>query len=124
MIIYGLALLAICYLIGQWLGDLLGKLIHIPANMGGIGFGMILLMVFTDWLQRKKYWTSNTELGIQYWSQLYVPIIIAMASVQNVYAAIHSGWVAVLAGFIPVLIGFGSIPWLIKWAGTKMEQHG
>ena len=36
MIIYGVAFLAVCTLAGIFIGELLGKLIGVPANVGGV----------------------------------------------------------------------------------------
>ena len=54
MIIYSVAILAICTLIGQFAGSLLGVVLGVQANVGGVGFAMILLLVVTDYLQRAK----------------------------------------------------------------------
>jgi len=35
MIIYGVALLSICYLVGNFAGELLGYLLHEDKNVGG-----------------------------------------------------------------------------------------
>ncbi|HVS55472.1 MAG TPA: malonate transporter subunit MadL, partial [Casimicrobiaceae bacterium] len=40
MIIYGTALLAFCHLAGLFLGDLLGSLIGVKSNVGGVGIAM------------------------------------------------------------------------------------
>ena len=40
MIIYGVALLSICTLTGLFIGDLLGQLMGVPANVGGVGIAM------------------------------------------------------------------------------------
>lgn len=42
MVIYGTALIAGCYLAGSLMGQLLGQLLGIPANIGGVGFAMLL----------------------------------------------------------------------------------
>ena len=44
MKIYGVAILAACYLAGQLIVMYLGKLIGIGVNVGGVGFGMLLLI--------------------------------------------------------------------------------
>ena len=44
MIIYGVAFLAFCTLVGVFIGELLGKLIGVPANVGGVGIAMMLLI--------------------------------------------------------------------------------
>ena len=44
MVIYGVGLLAACMLAGVILGDLLGQLIGVQANVGGVGIAMLLLI--------------------------------------------------------------------------------
>ena len=44
MVIYGVGLLAACMLAGVILGDLLGQLIGVKANVGGVGIAMLLLI--------------------------------------------------------------------------------
>lgn len=114
MIIYGVALLAACYIIGQILGEGLGILLGVEANIGGVGFAMLLLMLGTDWLQKRGLLQLEAEKGIHFWSQMYIPIIVAMAATQNVKAAVSSGLVAILAGIIPVAISFWVISFLPK----------
>jgi hypothetical protein len=41
MVIYGVALLSICMLAGVFVGDLLGDLIGVQANVGGVGIAML-----------------------------------------------------------------------------------
>ncbi len=110
MIIYGVALLALCYIGGQLLGDWLGILLHANANVGGVGFAMLFLILINSWLEKKGYLDELTSSGLRFWSQMYIPIVVAMAATQNVKAAFSSGMVAILAGFIPVLISFAIIP--------------
>lgn len=42
MNIYGVSLLAGCYLLGKMMGIALGKLINIDGDIGGVGFGIVL----------------------------------------------------------------------------------
>ena len=44
MIIYGVALLAGCYMAGNLIGDVLGMALGVNANIGGVGFAMLLLI--------------------------------------------------------------------------------
>ena len=44
MVIYGVALLAFCMLMGVFLGDLLGQLLGVQANVGGVDIAMLLLI--------------------------------------------------------------------------------
>jgi malonate transporter MadL subunit len=115
MIIYGVAILAFSYIIGQLLGELLGNWLGINANVGGVGFSMILLMILTDWLRKRDLFALPTQSGIQFWNQMYIPIIVAMAATQNVKLALSSGSITILVGIIPVIICFAAIPFLAKF---------
>jgi malonate transporter MadL subunit len=114
MTIYGVALLAACYVIGQIVGEFLGKMLGIEANVGGVGFAMLLLIFLNDWFSKKSPLTSSTEGGISFWSQMYIPVIVAMSATQNVQKALSSGWVALFAGIVPVLVCGAMIPLLAK----------
>jgi malonate transporter MadL subunit len=114
MIIYGVAILSFCYLLGQILGELIGRLIGVEANVGGVGFAMIILILTLDWLRKNNKLSQKLEEGIQFWRQMYIPIIIAMAATQNVKAAVSSGLIALAAGIIPVILCFLFIPVLTK----------
>ena len=41
MTIFGVTLLAICTLIGVFIGDLLGVALHVKANVGGVGIAIL-----------------------------------------------------------------------------------
>lgn len=114
MIIYGVAILAFCYVIGQLVGEFLGKIIGVDANVGGVGFAMLLLIIVSDWLNKKGYLDRNTESGIMFWNQMYIPIVVAMSATQNVRVAVSSGFIAVLAGLVPIIICAITIPFLAK----------
>ncbi len=45
MIIYGVALLSACLLTGLFIGELLGQLLGVQANVGGVGIAMLLLVL-------------------------------------------------------------------------------
>lgn len=115
MTIYGLTVLAVCYIVGQLLGEGLGRVLGIDANVGGVGFAMLLLIVFNNWLEKKGLFDNTTQSAIQFWNQMYIPIIVAMAATQNVKLALSSGMVALLAGLIPVGMSFMVIPMLSKF---------
>ena len=114
MIIYGVALLSICYLTGVVVGDLLGQLIGVNANVGGIGIAMLLLIVLTNLRKPGLQLPAMTASGIHFWSAMYIPIVIAMAAKQNVIGAITSGWLAIIAGVLAVIASFLLIPVLSK----------
>ncbi|MBL7818311.1 MAG: malonate transporter subunit MadL [Saprospiraceae bacterium] len=124
MTIYGVALLAICYITGQLFGEGLGKMLGIDANVGGVGFAMLMLILVSDWMAQKGFMKPETESGISFWSQMYIPIIVAMAATQNVAAAVSGGLLAVLAGIIPTVVAFALIPLLSRFFKPKNTEGG
>lgn len=117
--IYGVAILAACFLVGKIAGELLGQLVGINANVGGVGFSMILLIFSMQWLQRVRGRDEQLESGVIFWSNLYIPVIVAMSAAQNVKGALSSGVVAVLAGIIPTAVCFLLVPLVSKWGKPK-----
>ena len=97
MIIYGTALLAVCHLLGIFLGDMLGQALGVKTNVGGVGIAMLLLIVARLHMQRKHILPKLTELGVEYWGALYIPVVVAMAAQQDMVAALRGGPVAVLS---------------------------
>jgi malonate transporter MadL subunit len=110
MVIYGVALLSFCMLVGVFVGDVLGELIGVQANVGGVGIAMLLLLFLSNLSSRKLTLNPITESGIGFWSAMYIPIVVAMAAKQNVIAAISSGWMAIIAGVAAVAASFAMIP--------------
>ena len=115
MVIYGVALLSICMLIGVFVGELLGALIAVQANVGGVGIAMLLLIVLSNLSGKRFKLKPITESGIGFWSAMYIPIIVAMAARQNVIAAISGGWMAIIAGIAAVAVSFAMIPVLARF---------
>ena len=52
MVIYGVALLSGCLIAGLFCGQLLGRLIGVQANVGGVGIAMLLLILVSDRLRK------------------------------------------------------------------------
>ena len=111
MVVYGVALLAFCMLTGIFLGDLLGQLIGVDANVGGIGIAMLLLIFIANVRTNRFEIKTLTKSGVNFWSAMYIPIVVAMAAKQNVLAAISGGWMAIIAGVMTVIISFLMIFW-------------
>lgn len=103
MIIYGTALLAVSYLLGVFLGGLLGKLLGVDANIGGVAIAMILLIVGKEMLAKRGYLPKATQFGVLYWAGMYIPIVVAMAAGQNVVAALSGGMVAAVVSVIALI---------------------
>lgn len=97
MIIYGTALLALCHLLGIFLGDALGTLLGVKTNVGGVGIAMLLLIFARLYMQSTNRLPKLTELGVEYWGAMYIPVVVAMAATQDMVAALRGGPVAVLA---------------------------
>ena len=121
MKIYGVALLAGCYFAGLLLGELLGVLFGVKGNLGGVGFAMLFFILLTDWLRGKNKMHEDFDAGISFWTSMYIPIVISMASIQNVNAAIHSGAVAIVAGLIATSFCFFLIKFLISFLKENNE---
>lgn len=124
MIIYGVAILAICTLIGQFAGSILGVVLGVKANVGGVGFAMILLLVATDYLQRAKKMPAISAQGITFWTAMYIPVVVAMAAQQNVVAALKGGPAAILAGVLAVAVSFALIPVIDRIGKAKFIAAG
>lgn len=97
MIIYGVALLAVCMLAGVIIGDFLGVLLGVKSNVGGVGIAMLLLICARLYMERHGGMSKECEFGVGFWGALYIPVVVAMAAQQNVVTALHGGPVAVLA---------------------------
>lgn len=114
MIIYGVAILSMSMLAGLVIGDLLGAAIGVQANVGGVGIAMLILILLSN-MSRKEFRLGElTASGITFWSAMYIPIVVAMAARQNVYAALTGGTLALLAGALAVVGSFALIPLMTK----------
>lgn len=120
MVVYGVALLAGCFIAGQIIGLMFGRILDIDANVGGVGFAMLLLIFLQQWMNKKNWYNPEMISGINFWNKMYIPVIVAMSATQNVKAAFSSGMVAVLSGILPTVICFLLIPAMVKI--TKKKQ--
>lgn len=114
MVIYGVALLSFCMLAGFFVGDLLGKLIGVQANVGGVGIAMLMLIFLVNLNDKRLQIGLPTQAGINFWSAMYIPIVVAMAAKQNVVSALSGGWMAIIAGVAAVASSFALIPVLAR----------
>ncbi len=122
MVIYGVALLSGCLLAGAFLGDLLGELIGVQANVGGVGIAMLLLILLSDRLRNTGKLSPVSTRGILFWSSIYIPVVVAMAAKQDVLSALRGGPAAVLAGVLAVGVGFVLVP-VIGRIGSDGDAH-
>ncbi len=120
MIIYGVALLSVCMVLGLYIGELLGVAIGVQANVGGVGIAMLLLVLACSSTYFKSLTYGTSGEGIKFWSAMYIPIVVAMAARQNVVAAVDGGMLALLAGAAAVVVSFALVPVLSRM-GTQSE---
>lgn len=121
MTIYGTAILAICLLVGQIAGVLLGRAIGIDANVGGVGIAMLMLIGVTSSLQQHGRLVPATQNGILFWSSVYIPVVVAMAACQNVRGALAGGAVAIVAGVAAAAAAFAMVPVILRSAPVVRE---
>ena len=119
MTIFGVALLAVCTLLGAWLGDLLGVALHVKSNVGGVGIAMILLILARAWLQKRGALSHPMKLGVEFWASLYIPIVVAMASIQNVAGAIKGGPLVVTAALGSVILCWLTMALISRLGGPE-----
>lgn len=119
MAIYGVALLAACYIVGMFIGDVCGALVGVKANVGGVGFAMLFLIILSNHGIDNGWLDSKSQSGIAFWSAMYIPIVVAMSSIQNVVAALKGIPLAIGGGFIGVAVAFALIPVIAKLFGKK-----
>jgi malonate transporter MadL subunit len=124
LVIYGVSILAGCMLGGLFLGDLLGQLMGVQANVGGVGIAMLLMIFLSDRLRSAGKLKPLTEQGILFWSAIYIPVVVAMAAKQNVLAALKGGPAAILAGTVAVLVSFALVPVLSRIGAPPVEGDG
>ena len=114
MIIYGVALLSVCLILGMLLGEALGYLLGVQANVGGVGIAMLFLVFASNSPYFKALTEGAAGAGITFWSAMYIPIVVAMAAQQNVAAALDGGVLALVAGVAAVVVSFLLVPVLSK----------
>ncbi len=120
MTISGVALLALCTLVGTLLGDFLGIALDVQANVGGVGLAMLLLVTARVYLHRAGRLSDGVKLGVGFWAALYIPIVVAMAATQNVVAAVEGGPMVLVAGTLTVLLNF-VVFGVISRSGPRQE---
>ncbi|WP_395804100.1 malonate transporter subunit MadL [Daejeonella sp.] len=123
MKIYGVALLAICFLLGQMLGEFIGGLINIDGNVGGVGFAMILFIFMQEWMNKRSLVDKESDKGVLFWSSMYIPVVVAMSATQHVKAALTGGWVAVMVGVLGTLVSFALIPLIARMGKSKSDVN-
>ena len=104
-------------LAGAFIGELIGQLIGIDANVGGVGISMLLLILVAAKGKASGRLRPISQTGITFWSAIYIPVVVAMAASQNVVAAVRGGTAAVLAGVLAVVVSCALVPLLSRIGG-------
>lgn len=104
--IYGVATLAGCYLLGKILGTALGIATEIDSDIGGVGFGILLMILLTNSKHIKFTKKDGFRQSITFWKNMYIPVVVAMAASQNVFSMLSGGMVAIVAGAAAVCLAF------------------
>jgi malonate transporter MadL subunit len=119
MTLSGVALLAICTLLGGLLGDALGALLQVKANVGGVGIAMILLIAARLWLVKRNLFSPAIKLDVAFWAALYIPVVVAMAAQQNAVAAVRGGPIVIIAAVGSLVACFAAVAIISRLGGTR-----
>lgn len=120
MVIYGVAILAGCFIVGSIVGEFLGALMGVNSNVGGVGVAMLLLIIIVDKLIKSGKISKPSLDGLSFWNQMYIPVVVAMAASQNVLGAVTGGPLAILSGIAVVAISWACVPLL---SGKRKDEH-
>jgi malonate transporter MadL subunit len=121
MVIYGVAPLSLCLLIGMFAGEVLGLLLNLQANVGGVGIAMLLLLFASNSKRFQSLTHAPSSTGVEFWSAMYIPIVVAMAARQNVAGALDGGLLALIAGSSAVVVSFALVPIISRLASANRE---
>lgn len=121
MVIYGVLLLAICYFAGLFVGEVMGRFVGLNANVGGVGFAMLFLLLMCSYSETVKTSLKNERLcsGLKFWQNMYIPVVIAMSASQDVVKAVRSGWLAILCGVTLTVLSLCLIPLVSRISSSK-----
>ena len=119
--IYGVALLSGCMLVGSFIGNVLGILTGLNSDIGGVGFAMLLLLIVTNTKLSEKM-PEGYEKGIDFWQKMFIPVIIAMTASQNVVSALSGGILALVAGLGVVIVAFLLVPVFNKFTSKSTDE--
>ncbi|MGI6704478.1 MAG: malonate transporter subunit MadL [Clostridia bacterium] len=114
MTIYGVAIISACMFVGNFIGDVLGQLMGVDSNVGGVGFAMLFLILITGSDLYGSKLSETTTKGLKYWQSMFIPVVAAMTASQNVVQAVSGGPIAILAGLLAVMTSFIILPSLNK----------
>ena len=121
--IYGVALLSGCMLVGSFIGNVLGLLTGLNSDIGGVGFSMLLLLIVTNSKKLSSKLPEGYEKGLNFWQTMFIPVIIAMTASQNVVSALSGGVLALVAGLGVVIVAFLLVPVFNKFTSKTTDEN-
>jgi len=124
-IIFGFGVVSFFYVLGQWIGMSIGKLISV-GNVGGVAFAMVGVVI----LSNTKFWEyridDRVKNGVVIASAIYLPVIVAMVFKTNVSGTFAAGPVAIVAGLVAIVSGLLLVNLIAKIGGgvpTSREKE-
>ena len=106
-------------LLGKYIGTCFGVLVGINADVGGVGFAILLLLFVSNCKKFTFAQKPDFKQGMNFWKKMYIPVVVAMAASQNVYRMLTSGMVAIVGGIASV-----AFPFLLLYLLHKREERG
>ena len=114
--IYGVATLSACMLLGSLIGSVFGDVIGAGREIGSVGFAILLLIFLTN--SKLKFVEKPAFVqGITFWKSMFIPVVIAMTATQDVFHMLSSSIVAIVAGAAAVGASF-----LMLWVLHKLDE--
>ena len=125
MVIYGVLLLSLCYFAGLFIGEVTGSLVGLNANVGGVGFAMLFLLLLCSYSETVKTSLKNERFsdGLRFWQNMYIPVVVAMSASQDVVKAVRSGWLAILCGITLTVLSLCLIPFVSRISSSKNKAE-
>ena len=117
-------MLSLCYFAGLFVGEVMGRLVGLNANVGGVGFAMLFLLLLCSYSETVKTSLKNERFsdGLRFWQNMYIPVVIAMSASQDVVKAVRSGWLAILCGVTLTALSLCLIPFVSRISSSKAKQ--
>ena len=114
-------MLSLCYFAGLFVGEVMGRCVGLNANVGGVGFAMLFLLLLCSYSETVKNSLRNERLcsGLKFWQNMYIPVVIAMSASQDVVKAVRSGWLAILCGVTLTVLSLCLIPLVSRISSSK-----
>ncbi len=63
------------------------------------------------------------EKGLEFWKEMFIPVVIAMSASQNVVSALSGGALALLAGLATVLVAFLLLPVINRFSREGVKEQ-